>query len=363
MGFTGRLDRFPLPDVLQILSSTGKTGTLTLTLRFDQGLLVLRRGKIIYAASTSSRQTLGSVLVARGLISESQLARALEELLDSSREARLGTILIERGLLDPTVLSDVIADQVRSVLAEFIEWKGAYFRFEAMQIPDHGEVEVDAKDFLLEHGLAAEEVLFDLLARAEEPEADRPVEAPPSSEGPVASLWSIMSGIQPPEFTGELTLKILEQSRQVMQRGVLFGVTHDGFRRMSHFGIHGIRPEEVLRSTRLTHLGDSILARVLQSQAPFRGPIGEGNEDRALLEGLGGGRPGEAVAIPMVVGGRVVAIVYGDGGPEGEALGSTELLEIQLAEISLRIERSALEKRLRHIDQLRRRYERAPAPL
>jgi hypothetical protein len=338
----GRLDPFSLADVLQILSSADKTGTLTLNLRFDQGLIVLRRGKIIYAASTSSRQTLGSVLVSRGLIDEEALSRSMEELLDASRELRLGTVLVENGLLDEDVLGEVLKNQVRLVLAEFMRWKGAYFRFEPLRIPDHGEIEVDAKDFLLEQGLSTDELLLDLFS-----------EEGAETERPVASLWSIMSEIQPPEFTGEITPRILESSRRHLARGALFGVYHDGFRRMSQFSAAGVRAE----SLHLPAADDCLLCRVVDSRRPYRGAALDTEVDRLLMEEIGGGTPDEVVAIPMLVRGRVVAVLYGDGGPEAEKLGETEQLEVELAEISLGIERAALDKRLRHVSQLRGRSE------
>ncbi len=360
MSFVGRLEHFPLTDLLQFLAGSQKTGTLTLTLRFDQGLLVLREGRIIYAASTSSRQTLGSVLVSRGLIREEHLAQALEKMLDASREQRLGNILVESGIIDSDTLLIVLRDQVRSVMAEFMNWKDAYFRFEPLQIPDHGEVEVDAKDFLLEQGLAAEQVLFDLM-NTEVDSLDETVdlldEERREEDCPVASLWTIMSEIQPPEFTGEITLRILDEARKHLGRGALFGVYHDGFRRMNQFDTNELNGAVDLHDTSISIEAPSLLGRVLDSRRTYRGPLPDQQVDKEMLSWLGGGEPREVLAIPMIVNGRVVAILFGDDGPFGGRLASIEPLELQLAELSLSMERATLEKRLRHLDRLRRKRE------
>ena len=358
MSFVGRLEHFPLTDLLQFLAGSQKTGTLTLTLRFDQGLIVLREGRIIYAASTSSRQTLGSVLVSRGLIREEQLAQALEKLLDASREQRLGNILVESGIIDGDTLMRVLRDQIRSVMVEFMKWKNAYFRFEPLQIPDHGEVEVDAKDFLLEQGLAAEQVLFDLMDSAGD-SLDETVDLlngeKQEEDRPVASLWTIMSEIQPPEFTGEITLRILEEARKHLARGALFGVYHDGFKIMNQFGTNEMNGSVDLQAASISIDAPSLLGRVLDSRRSYRGPLPEQQVDREMLSWLGGGEPREVLAIPMIVNGRVVAILFGDDGPFGGRLVSTEPLELHLAEVSLSMERATLEKRLRHLDKLRRK--------
>ena len=75
MAFVGKLDQFKLPDLLQIISGNRKTGRLALTRRDSQGMIVFRSGKIIYAASTAARETLGSLLLCRQLIDEEGLAR------------------------------------------------------------------------------------------------------------------------------------------------------------------------------------------------------------------------------------------------------------------------------------------------
>ncbi|HEX9751307.1 MAG TPA: GspE/PulE family protein [candidate division Zixibacteria bacterium] len=62
------------------------------------------------ATSKSIYPRLGDLLVARGLISEEQLAQALREQKDSNK--RLGDILTEQGLISPNDLVDVLSERL-----------------------------------------------------------------------------------------------------------------------------------------------------------------------------------------------------------------------------------------------------------
>src|SRR5215470_4394747 len=95
--FNGKLDNIPLPEVLNFLSVTAKSGRLSLTARDAQGLIVLPRGRIISAASSSVRMTLGNIMVTRGLVQESVLLEALERQHFAQDEKRLGEVLVEMG--------------------------------------------------------------------------------------------------------------------------------------------------------------------------------------------------------------------------------------------------------------------------
>ena len=173
MSFVGKLDKFKLPDLLQIISGNRKTGRLVLTRRDSQGVIVFRSGQIIYAASSAARETLGSLLLCRQLIDEEGLARALEIQHGASEEKRLGTILVEIGLLAEDSLREVITRQIEGVISEFMQWETGFFKFDLLHLPDHGEIEVDAEDFVHREGLSAQQVLLDISASWTAPRSTR----------------------------------------------------------------------------------------------------------------------------------------------------------------------------------------------
>ncbi|MEZ4483638.1 MAG: hypothetical protein R2864_03275 [Syntrophotaleaceae bacterium] len=61
----------------------------------------------------------------------------------------------------------------------------------------------------------------------------------------------------------------------------------------------------------------SVLKTVVEGKSFYLGPVtGEGlNEE--LMKGLGGGKPEAALLVPLILDGRVVNVLYGDGSPEG----------------------------------------------
>ncbi|MEJ2086431.1 MAG: DUF4388 domain-containing protein, partial [Acidobacteriota bacterium] len=168
MSFAGKLEEFSFADLLQVITASAETGKLRLTRPETDGILVFRGGKIIYAASSSARQTLGNILLCSGLISDDTLDCALNMQFEAKEEQRLGTILLEMDAIEEETLKQIIQDQTEKVVAEFMTWDSGFFKFEAIELSDHGEVEVDARDFLLREGLQTEAVLSQLEKRLEE---------------------------------------------------------------------------------------------------------------------------------------------------------------------------------------------------
>ena len=163
MNFSGPLSDIPLPVMLQTLAVNGSTGRLTLTQRDGQAVLVLREGRIIYAATNSARETFGSILLHRGLITEADLAEALERQHAGPEPRRLGRILIEMGRIEERVLRGVMRHQTEEVISELLRWKTGFFRFEPLSISPEGEVEVDVKDYLVTDGFQPQEVVLKVL--------------------------------------------------------------------------------------------------------------------------------------------------------------------------------------------------------
>ena len=50
MAFQGSLKELPLPDIIQLVSVSGKTGKFVLTRESDRGLIYLKNGQMVHAA-------------------------------------------------------------------------------------------------------------------------------------------------------------------------------------------------------------------------------------------------------------------------------------------------------------------------
>ena len=90
----------------------------------------------------------------------------------------------------------------------------------------------------------------------------------------------------------------------------------------------------------------SIFSGIFAVPRSVKMPPGESFRDRQLYAELGG-PPEELFLGPIVSGGEVVAILYGDNFPESRPIGETDSLEIFLSQAGMAMEKALLESRLK----------------
>ncbi|HEX4430171.1 MAG TPA: DUF4388 domain-containing protein [Frankiaceae bacterium] len=149
MRLDGSLDDFGLPDVLQLLAGTRKTGALHLQASEEdrKGVIRLGGGAIDAACSDLRRQVLARRLVGAGLVSDDALSGAADDV-------RAGAPSLLRALLDRSGLASeevnhVAADQATDAVCELLRWSAGTFSFMV------GEDDPDG----LTLGLSAEELV------------------------------------------------------------------------------------------------------------------------------------------------------------------------------------------------------------
>lgn len=358
MGLSGRLEQLGLPDVFQILHLSKKSGRLVLTRREGAGMIIFREGQILYAASDSVRDTLGNILVSQKALTEEQLTAGLEEHHTGPEGKRLGTILVERGWITQEVLERAVRQQIERVIHEFLTWGTGFFRFDPLELADEGEITVDVQDFLLRHGLNPENVLLDglkLLGERRKAATTRPAAEAPASGGGgspgvnLTSLKRLLLEMRSPAFTGEVSLMILRYAAQHLRRGVLLMVRRDALAGLSQFGLtlpEG-SPDERIRDLRIPLDTPSLFKDVVESQASFVGSVPRRKANGQFLKQIGGLTPLDALAVPMVINGRVVVVFYGDNAPEARPVGSPDGLEVLMAQAGLAMEKSLLERKMK----------------
>jgi hypothetical protein len=343
MGLAGKLEDLRMPELLQVLALAGKSGKLVLSRSDGFGLIVLRRGKIIYAVCNGVRETFGHILMCRGLLDDKTLAKALERQHRSRKERRLGAILVEMGALDAATVESVISEQTAKVIAELFTWPGGFFRFDAAEIPDRGEIEVDARDFLMSDGVDGERVALSILVKLEggddampqrfgtvpDEEGDR-LPASGAARTQTASLGAIMSDVHTPAFRGEATRSLLLAAARIVNRGVVFAVRRNDLVGMGQFGLVGDAepPDQRVRRLIVPLKEPSVLATAVASRSLYLGPLDDTPWNRRLFQQLGGERQPEVVVVPIVASGAVAAVFYGDNAPAGGRIANTGALEL-----------------------------------
>lgn len=153
MGFTGSLQVVTLPDLLEFLRCSRRTGALLLTSKSQIGAIYLRQGKIIGAAAPRC-PSLGNFLRREGSISGQLLELALQRHRANGSLQPLGAYLVGRGLVDGEAVRAALTHQILEALQELLCWTSGQFAFE----PDAAgqssaaeiEVELDPQYVLLE---------------------------------------------------------------------------------------------------------------------------------------------------------------------------------------------------------------------
>lgn len=150
---TGSLRLFSVPDLLEFLHNSRRTGTLIVTSDLGVGAVHLRGGRLAGAA-IPNELPLGQALVASGAISADTLNQALKLAAAEEAGKLLGTVLVERGWVERASLTKVLEGKVHDAIRCLLGWTEGQFRFD----PDRRaqaelaevELEMDTQAVLLE---------------------------------------------------------------------------------------------------------------------------------------------------------------------------------------------------------------------
>ena len=148
----GNLKEFSLPNVLQLVKMSAKTGCLILAREGEEGRIYFRNGQIYYAAQAPQSMPLGERLVKAGKISAKQLKSALAEQRISADAGRLGAILVERGWIDKATLEEAVRGQIEDVTFNFFSWPDGEFGFVADEAVEDEDVfiEMNVENVIME---------------------------------------------------------------------------------------------------------------------------------------------------------------------------------------------------------------------
>ena len=158
-GPSGSLAERGVPKLLIDLTDGSQTGTLALARGKVRKEIYLRDGRVVAADSNLRQEALGTLLCAKGIIDEPQLAYLLAE--TKARGHKMGAVLIELGWLTPEEVLQCLAAQVRKRIADCLRWDEGSWAF----VP--GDT---FGDRIIEHDLDVERVIFMGLLRSATPE-------------------------------------------------------------------------------------------------------------------------------------------------------------------------------------------------
>jgi hypothetical protein len=150
-------------------------------------------------------------------------------------------------------------------------------------------------------------------ARAAAPKADRAVALAPAAEvaAPLSygAAVSLLAGVAD---RGEIARVVLRYARSRFRRALLLTVHGRGADGWEGIG-EGLTPQIVAR-VHVSLDGPGVVRTVVETRAHFLGPLPKTDANVALLRALAGGAPKSAFAMPILGRGRVVNVLYADGG-------------------------------------------------
>jgi hypothetical protein len=146
----GSLDAFSLPEVLTFLSTTRKSGTLTLARGEIEAYLFFEDGALVYAGSNQEQFRLGQILLRKKKISRDD--RDAIDAVMTREGGRFGELAVQQGVLSESQLRDFLKVQVSEIVYDCFVWDGGTFAFlDLTALPPHAvTISVDLPNLIME---------------------------------------------------------------------------------------------------------------------------------------------------------------------------------------------------------------------
>ncbi len=390
MSLVGNLEDLGLGEILQIISLSCKSGTLRLSSRGREGAIVFRAGQVIQATSSTLQENFGEILIRKGTLDLETLRAALAQQKHEGCRERLGSILVRSFGFQASLMEELAKEQVERVLYTLFAWAEGTFEFELQDsVALTGTTIMDPLQFMLEKGLNPRMLMRE--GGAEQREEDFPLERELQQDtnvsgGPGESraeptghinlgaelllemgeeftdpgkagsdpharmtlLRGMLEELHNPDLGCGITLLVLRFASEFVGRAVIFMVMGNEIVGLGQFGLDDREgsADERVRSLRIPRGEPSLFSGVIEAKHPavVRPEANEWNQ--YLFGRLGAGTPHEVFLGPIVSGGEVVAVLYGDNQTERRPITGTEALEIFLSQAGVAMEKALLERRL-----------------
>jgi len=145
------------------------------------------------------------------------------------------------------------------------------------------------------------------------PAASTPRPAP-AEEGPL-TLEAALGAIEGATDRDAIARVLLRHARRAFRRALML-VVQGPLARGWVVSAHGV-PADAAVGLELPLDAPGLVAAAVAEGEPLAAPLLHAESDVRLVDRLGGGAPSEAVAVPIATHGRIVNVVYADGGPGG----------------------------------------------
>jgi hypothetical protein len=147
---SGRIQVFPVRDVIHLLRMSRRSGTLHLRNGARKGHIEFHEGDILRATTTTSYHDIGTVLMDLGLIDIDQLREAVAVQRAAGGRIPLGRALLNLGYLRIDELRGALRRQVDQVVQDLLLISTGSFDFRPTNELPPDDITQDVSDVLIE---------------------------------------------------------------------------------------------------------------------------------------------------------------------------------------------------------------------
>jgi hypothetical protein len=164
MSFTGDLAHLPIVDVIQLIHSTRKSGTLSIKSHKGESQLVFSDGYFASANHLNNSVRIGQILVDKNFITQERLDQALldQKKSGSARKPLIAT-LIEQGSISPDNAYSGLENLIEMTIVEVLTWTSGTFSLEVDKVDTCDEYRYFPETLKKEILLNAQAILMDAL--------------------------------------------------------------------------------------------------------------------------------------------------------------------------------------------------------
>jgi hypothetical protein len=349
MSLEGRLEDLNICSILQLISLGKKSGTLKLKNVQDHGSISFHDGQVVRASSSRFPQGLGTLLRERKLISVQQVEEALKFQQRLRKHQPLGPIITYLYKLAAQEIEQVVGEQIEQIVVDFCRWQEGEFSFCIEVIDTYGSVQLNPLDLILEKGLSPQRlaVKMQLLetTRHDVPLNDEQLEAKlrelqqRQDRGRITLLRGMLAELQNPDLGGGIILLILRYASELLRRAIILDVRGARLIGLGQFGLanKGQQADHLVRQLSIDISADSLFAEAIRSRSLVRGALNCVTAEQRLRSLLGR-VPDDVLVAPLTSGGRVVALLYGDGFHQSDDALALDAFAIFLSQAGIAME-------------------------
>ncbi|HET6515109.1 MAG TPA: DUF4388 domain-containing protein [Thermodesulfovibrionales bacterium] len=174
MAFTGDLEQLHIVDVIQMVNTTRKSGTLSVSGSRGESRIFFSKGLIVGATHLNNRVRIGTVMVKMNAITAADLKEALEVQGRAGKDRKpLIATLIGLGKLRRDEAYRGLKKLIEIAVVELIGWTAGTFTLDTEAIAVSAECSYDVGRMEQEIGIDAQMILMDALRIFDERERDR----------------------------------------------------------------------------------------------------------------------------------------------------------------------------------------------